>query len=44
MPFAMVFAGSSLILSAFGLVAAGFTFFVGVPVLFFNQLFKFENP
>ena len=43
MPFAMVFAGSSLILSAFGLVAAVFTFFVGVPVLFFNQLFKFEE-
>ena len=43
MPFAMVFAGSSLILSGFGLVAAVFTFFVGVPVLFFNQLFKFEE-
>ena len=43
MPVVMIFAGSFVIVILFGIVSAFFTFFIGVPVMLFNQILAFDN-
>jgi type IV secretion system protein VirD4 len=42
-PFVLLFAGSAVIVAIGMVVGAVFGFFVGVPVLLFNQIFAFER-
>jgi type IV secretion system protein VirD4 len=43
MPVVMIFSGSFVILTLFGIVSGFFTFFVGVPVMLFKQILEFDH-
>jgi type IV secretion system protein VirD4 len=43
MPVVMIFAGAVVIATLFAIVSGFFTFFVGVPVMLFNQILEFDN-